>query len=129
VLAFAEANAALLAVQRDAWELLKAEMDRRGVSAKAQSEARAGYEKSPNSRRLPLLAKIRESDARLAEALVGFLDLADGKLGKWTVEPGTTQLVFDTDAAVARYNELLAQVRAIGAEQERLQKQVLAIGQ
>lgn len=124
--AFAEANAQMQAAQSSGAERFKRELDKRGVPAARVRSELAGYE-STTAAKIPLLLKIREADARLAEAMLDFLDLAAGKHGAWKADEAGGTPVFENPATSTRYDELIERVRTIGAEQVEYQQRVLAV--
>lgn len=124
--AFAEANAQMQAAQAGGAERLKQELEKRGVPTERVRSTLKGYESS-TAAKLPLLLKIREADARLAEAMLDFLDLAAGKHGAWKVDEAGGTPVFENPATSTRYDELLERVRTIGAEQVEYQQRALAV--
>lgn len=121
---FAAANAAMQALQANGSARLRAELEQRRVSAAVIRSTLAGYEESSASR-LPLIAKIRETDTRLAQIMLDFLDVAEGKLGKWELQPGG-EVAFEKDEALTRYNALLQQFDSLATEQRDYQLQLAA---
>ena len=77
--------------------------------------------------RLPLLEKMRDADARLAQLMLEFIDFAESTRARWHFDASEGKVVFDDQALVTRYNELVAQANAVSAEQAQYQKQILAV--
>jgi hypothetical protein len=121
---FIEANTHLQSVQTGGALRLRRELDKRGVPAAAVRSTLAGYEET-TAPRIPLLLKVRETDAQLAEAMLDFLDLAAGRHGAWKAEEGSNAVTFENRATREHYNELLERVRTISAEQGEYQQRLV----
>lgn len=124
VQAFADANTELQELQANGATLFQKELEKRRVSRENVRRTLAGYEEKA-AQKLPLLLKVREIDGQLADTMLQFLDIAEGKEGKWRVEPGG-KVVFENSATVTRYNELLQLVDRLGDEQREYQQQLVA---
>jgi hypothetical protein len=123
--AFAAANSELQTVQANGAALLRAELEKRRVTPAYLRQTLAGYEES-TGKRMPLILKIRDTDARLASTMLEFLDLAAGKHGTWRIEQPGGEVVFDSEEATTRYRDVLKRIDAISEEQRSYQQQVVA---
>ncbi len=126
VQAFAEANTAMQTLLAGGADRLQRELDKRGVSAAFARGTIAGYKES-SAARVAIILKIRETDAQLATTLLAFLDVAEGRHGKWTIEQDTGKVLFETEAALERYNAAINQFNTISAEQADYQKQLVTL--
>lgn len=124
---FAAANAEMTTLQASGAERLRAELEKRGLAEGVIRTTLRSYAQTTDARR-PFMLKIRETDAQLAETMLGFLELAEGKLGTWKIEEGTGRVLFEEDAAVKRYNELMQRVDALALEQAEYQRKVTELG-
>jgi hypothetical protein len=124
VQAFAGANAEMQKLHADGAALFQKELEQRRVSREFLRRTVAGYEESAG-RKLPLILKIRETDSQFADAMLQFLDIAEGKHGKWVIKTGGKEVVFENTGTLARYNELLQLVDRLGGEQREYQKQLV----
>lgn len=116
---FAAANAEMEKIQSTGADVLKAELERRAVSAAYVRGTLTGYEASSREK-MPLILKIRATDARLATLMLEFLDLAEGKRGKWELQ-SDGNVRFAQDEAAARHRQLLEDLDALAAEQREYQ--------
>lgn len=120
---FAAANAEMEQRQANGLELLRAELEQRGVSGTMLNSTLQGYTESSRTQ-IPIILKIRDTDARLATAMLDFLDLAEGKLGKWELR-SNGEIAFENPTAKIRYDALLEQVQTVSAEQREYQRQLV----
>ena len=125
VKAFAQANQALVGFQDENGTELRRLLQENGATAADIQQAVAGY-RSGAGARLGLIGKIRTTDAQLAQVMVDFLDFAETSHDQWKFAETDGKILFQDQAALDRYNELLARANAISAEQAQYQKQVFA---
>ncbi len=96
-------------------------LEQAGVPASLTEPAVTGFHKAQVAK-LPLILNIRDLDDKMFTALLMQLDLLEEQWGHWSLTQG--KLVFDNDAALARYRDALAVVQAAGKEQASSQQQL-----
>jgi len=79
-----------------------------------------------SSVRKPYILQIRKTDAQIGQATLGMLDILDTWSGKWKIESATGMLLLPDDDAIAKYEELLAEVDEASEEQTKAQDQLLS---
>jgi hypothetical protein len=75
--------------------------------------------------RLPLLVKIRETDAELAQVMLDFIDFAEASRGKWRINASNGNIVFQDGGSVARYNALIKRATTISTVELDYQKRLV----
>jgi len=125
VKAFAQANKALAGFQDENGTELRRVLQEHGATAADIQGAVDGY-RSGAGARLPMIGKIRTTDAQLAQVMLEFLDFEETSRGQWKLDETDGKILFQQQAALDRYNELIARANAISAEQAKYQKQVFA---
>lgn len=97
-----------------------------GVSSDVVQSAAAGFDKKfmPQA---PFLTKIRDTDERMGQAMLGILDLLDTRWGRWRYDRSTRKVRFDDQAALQSYNGFMASIRQARTEQAEAQNGLAAV--
>ncbi|MDB6093588.1 MAG: hypothetical protein JWM32_1150 [Verrucomicrobia bacterium] len=118
---FADANAESGEVYSPNGSTLVQTMKAHGATQTEMDDAARGF-RTRSGPRLVQIARIRKTDAQIAQAMMEFIDFAEANLGKWHVDRDG-KIRFDQAAALAKYEDILARVRTFSVEQEKLKRQ------
>ena len=67
--------------------------------------------------------RMRETDQRIGESLLGALDFLDGIWGQWNYNKEYSQVQFSPPGALRKYTEFMEAIEAASREQKELQGQ------
>jgi hypothetical protein len=116
--AFGEANAAVAQHANDMPGHLERKLRDADIDERAMATVNAGFLESFNAR-MPLMLRVRELDAAIVEVAGAMLNFLKDEWGRWEHDPETQTTYFETDEAVARYDELITQLNTLSAEQDQ----------
>ena len=122
---FAQRNRELAEFQDLKGTAVQRILAQQGASPSRVREGMADYLQNGGAR-LPMLEKIREADARLAQLMLEFIDFVESNRERWHLD-AQGLAVFADQTLVARYNELIKRATALSAEQADYQKQIQAL--
>ena len=78
------------------------------------------------NRNLILVREVRRTDRQLAVLMADTLGLLKSAWGAWELDRSTGSLLFERDADLNRYQQLVTQIQTVAVEQEGYQRQMLA---
>jgi len=125
VRAFAEVNKALGSFQDENGTALKRALEEHGAAPGEVRDAVAGY-KQGGGVRLALMVKIRDTDARIAQVMLDFIDFAETNSDQWQVNASDGKIIFQQEELHVRYDDLIKRANTISAEQGDYQRQVFS---
>ena len=67
--------------------------------------------------------RMRETEQRIGDLLLGALDFLDGIWGEWNYNKEYSQVQFSQPGALSKYNEFMEALEAASKEQKELQGQ------
>ena len=121
---FLDSNDRLTATILHGEDLLRAELDKAGVSAKMRDATVAGFVRSQQISR-PLQLRIREADQTLGKAGLVILDLLEKNWGKWRPGEDSGAPIFDDGKTLDSYNASIEQIQTAAADQAKAQEELV----
>jgi hypothetical protein len=123
VKAFLKANADLREFvnkndENYARELVNAKVPQQGVDL-----ALAAFHRN-SAPQVPLILAVRDSNERIANAMIGVLDLLDAQWGHWEMDSTGLKLTFEDAAATKKFNSYLKDIREASVTQAESQKRL-----
>lgn len=125
---FLRANDELKLFVSESENLILADLKRLNVSQRQRDGFMVGYHRKAGEVNL-LVLKVRRCDTALGNALLGGLKILEERWGRWDYDTTDEKIKFADDAAVAAYTQVLAAMQDAGAEQVRLQQEIIALQQ
>ncbi len=117
---FADANAAMAALQDENGGALRRELEQRGIAPEFVHRTMEAYRRKGGTQ-LRLLAAMRNADADIARAMFELLDFAEKNRGKWSVSSSTHKITFSDTMVREQYYSILERVKSANLEQEKIQ--------
>lgn len=121
---FSEANEKLTDILRRAEELVREELAAAKVPDRMIEITMNGFNKNRSQRELQL--RIREYDRVLGETGLAILDLLDKNWSQWNRDAAKGQLLFQSDATLASFNDLITKIQTTAEEQGKAQQELAA---
>jgi hypothetical protein len=102
-------------------ELVNAKVPQQGVDL-----ALAAFHRN-SAPQVPLILAVRDSNERIANAMIGVLELLDAQWGHWEVDSSGLKLIFQDAAATKKFNGYLSEIRDASATQAASQKRLATL--
>jgi hypothetical protein len=117
---FLEANTALEKVITNAEDQIRADLAEAHVQPTKIDALLAGYHASSGFQTSATM-KIRQCDDQYGAALLDVFDTLETNWGHWDADPTADKIRFKDHATLEAYNKHIAEIKAVGQEQLRLQ--------
>ena len=115
-------NQDLITTFNSAESILRGKLQKAGAGGRSNEEFVEGFMKG-YGKTSRIQIRIRKSDETIAKSLIAMTDLLETAWGKWKKEGG--RIVFEEDAPIKRFNELVADTVKAADEQTALQREGL----
>jgi hypothetical protein len=125
---FIKANDALKDFVEHGEDNYRAELVRWHVPDRMTEETIRGYKKSADTVN-PLVAQVRECDARIAQAMLGIVDLEESDWGSWHTNPESGKIIFQSHESLEKYNALIRDIRTATVDEKKATAKVLSASQ
>ena len=117
---FLDANVALENVISNAEDQIRADLANGHVRESKIDAMMSGYHAS-SAYQTSITLKIRQCDDKYGAAMLDVFDTLENNWGRWEADPTVDKIRFKDHATLQTYNKDLADIKAIGQEQLRLQ--------
>jgi len=125
---FLAANEKITAFVMNGEKIFKAELAKAQAPEQVIESAVKGYHRTAAERN-DLLIRIRETDQRIGNAMLGMLDVLETNLSGWKFNPEKKKVIFAGNGgeALEKYNRLFKDMQNAAAEQKQLQMQLVGL--
>ena len=119
-------NQDLITTFNSAESILRGKLQKAGAGGRSNEEFVEGFMKG-YGKTSRIQIRIRKSDETIAKSLIAMTDLLETAWGKWKKEGG--RIVFEEDAPIKRFNELVADTVKAADEQTAAQRELIDLQQ